>query len=53
MKEFVTKDDYPNIDSVLVMNDAVNRHNRDAVITAFVVQEVDFGENDIGIGLRM
>ena len=53
MKEFVTEEDYPNIDSVLVMNDAANRHNRDAVIAAFAVQEVDFDEAGIGINLWM
>ena len=26
LKKIVTEEDYPNIDSVLVMNDAVNRH---------------------------
>ena len=52
-KELVIKDDYPNIDSVMVINNAVNRHNRDAIIAAFSVQDVDFDENDIGIGLRM
>ena len=53
LKEFVTEEDYPNIDSVLVMNDAVNRHDRDAVIAAFAIQDVDFDEPGIGINLRM
>ena len=37
LKEFVTEDDYPSIDSVLVMNDTVNRHDRDAVIAGFAI----------------
>ena len=53
LKEFVTDDDYPNIDSVMVMDDAVNRHDIDAVIAVFAVQDVDFNENDISISLRM
>ena len=53
LKEFVTEEDYPNIDSVMVMNDAVNRHDRDAVIATFAVQDVDFDEEGIGINLRM
>ena len=53
LKEFVTEEDYPNTDAVLVMPDAVNRHDRDAVIAAFVIQDVDFDEAGIGINLRM
>ena len=52
-KEFVTNDNYPNIDSIIVMNDAVNRHDRDAVIAAFALQDVNFNEKDIVIGLQM
>ena len=52
-KEFVTNYDYPNINSIMVMNDTVNRHDRDAIIAAFAVQVVDFNENDIGIDLRI
>ena len=53
LKDFVTEEDYPNIGSVLVMNDAVNRHDRDAVIATFAVQDVDFDEAGIGINLRV
>ena len=35
------------------MNDAVNRHDRDAIIAAFAIQDVDFDEADIGINLRL
>ena len=35
------------------MPDAVNRHDRDAVIAAFAIQDVDFDEAGIGINLRM
>ena len=53
LKEFVTEEDYPNIDDVLAMPDTVNRHDRDAVIAAFAIQDVDFDEAVIGINLRM
>ena len=53
LEEFVTEDDYTNIDSVMVMNDAVNRHDRDTVITSFAVKDADFDENDIDNGLWM
>ena len=53
LEEFVTEEDYPNMDSVLVMNDIVNRHDRDAVITTFAVQDVDFYEGGIGINLQI
>ena len=53
LKEFVTEEDYPNIDSVLVMKDAVKRHDRDAVIATFAIQDVDFDEVGIGINLQM
>ena len=53
LKELITEEDYLNIDSVLVMNDAVNRYDRDAVIAAFAIQDVDFDEAGIGINLRM
>ena len=36
-KELVTNDDYPNIDSVMVMYDAANRHNREAIIANIAV----------------
>ena len=52
-KEIVTEEDYPNIDSVMVTNDAVNRHDRDAIIATFAVQNVDFDEGAIGINLGM
>ena len=51
LKEFVTDDDYPNIESIMVINNAVNMHDRDAVIAAFAVQDEDFNENDIAIDL--
>ena len=53
LKEFVTEDDYPNIDSVIVMDDEVNRHDRDAVITAFAVQNAGIYEGGNGIYLRI
>ena len=53
LKEFATEDDSPNIDSIMVMDDAVNRHNRDVINTAFAGPDVDFDKNDIGIGLQM
>ena len=53
LKEFVTEEDYLNIDAVLAMPDAVNRYDRDAVIAAFAIQDVDFDEAAIGINLRM
>ena len=53
VKEFVTEEDYPNIDAVLAMPNAVNRHDRDAVIAAFAIKDVDFDEAGIGINLRM
>ena len=51
LKEFATAEDYPNIDSILVMHDTVNKHDRDAVIAAFAVQDVDFDEGGISINL--
>ena len=53
LKEFVTKNNYPNIDSTMMMDDAVNRHDRDAVIAIFTVQNADFDEQGIGINLLM
>ena len=53
LKEFVTEEDYPNMDSVLVVNDAVNRQDLDAVIAPFAVQDVDFDKASICINLRM
>ena len=53
LKKIVTEEDHLNVDSVLVINDAVNRHDRDAIITAFAVHDVDFDEAGIGINLRM
>ena len=53
LEEFVTDEDHPDIDSVLVTDDAVNRHNRIAIIATFAIQDVDFDDNDISIGLRM
>ena len=41
-KEFVNYDDYANIDSILVMEDAVDRYDTDDVVAAFNVQDVDF-----------
>ena len=49
-KKFVEKDDLANINSIMVMDDQANRHNKDAVIAAFEVQDVDFGENEFGFG---
>ena len=31
----------------------LNRHDRNAIITAFAIQDVDFDETGIGINLRM
>ena len=53
LKEFVTEEDYPKINLVMGMDDAVNRHDKDAVIAVFAVQDVDFDEEGIGINLRM
>ena len=39
LKEFVIEDDYPNMDPVLVMPDAVNRHDKDDVIATFTIQD--------------
>ena len=35
------------------MNDAVNRHDIDAVIAAFAIQDADFDEVGISVNLRM
>ena len=53
-KEFVNYDDYANIDSILVMEDAVDRYDTDAVVAAFNVQDVDFkNKREVQIGLSM
>jgi len=53
-KEFVEEDGLENINSILVMDDNVNRHNKDAVIAASDAQAVDFlTEKEVDIGYRM
>ena len=50
-KEFVDNDNYASIDSILVMEDAVDRYDKDAVVAAFNVQDVDFkNKRDVQIG---
>ena len=49
-KEFVGKDDLANINLITVMDDNVNRHNKDTVISAFEAQDVEFTENEVDIG---
>ena len=53
-KEFVNYDDYANIDSILVVEDAVDRYDTDAVVAAFNVQDVDFkNKREVQIGLSI
>ena len=53
-KEFVNYDDYANIDYILVMEDAVDRYDTDAVVAVFNVQDVDFkNKREVQIGLSM
>ena len=40
------------IDSIMVLDDQMNQHNKDAVIAAFEAQDVDFGEFELGFGYK-
>ena len=47
-------DDFANIYLTLVMEDAVDRYDKDAVIAAFDIQDVDFKcKREVQIGLSM
>ena len=53
-KEFVEEEDfYANLYSIMVMKDPVDHFHTDAVISTFAVQDVDFKESGVGLGLRM
>ena len=53
-KEFVEEDDHANINSILVIDNDVNRYNVDAVIAAIKTQDVDFQtEKELNFGYRM
>ena len=53
-KECVGEDDYGNINSILVIDINVNRHDMDAVIAANKTQDVDFQtEKELNLGYHM
>ena len=49
-KEFLGEDDHANIYSILVMDDTVNWHNKDAIIDIFDALDVSFLEKKVDIG---
>ena len=53
-KEFVEEDDHVNINSILVIDNNVNRYNVDTVIAAIKTQYVDFQtEKELNLGYQM
>ena len=52
-KKFIGEENLPNINSMMVMNDDVNRYNKDAAVSTFGAQDVNFTESEVDISYWM